>query len=646
MGKIMSRGFCIAFCLLALLLSIFCLKLIEATDFKSEARPVKQTTQHVEKNRLVPAANPAEAVAFWQATSMNQAKPFWGLDRWIFLLLMVGGPLISGTVLILMLFWSRRLKREVWLRTEALEKELIERKQIEQKLRKSEEQFSLAMDVSKDGIWDRNVLTDEIYFNRRYFSILGFKSGELPSDMKSWSELIHEDDRDAVLDWNERCIMNECDEFEIEFRMQTKNNGWRWILGRGKAVARDEAGKASRMVGTHTDITERKKSEEALKISEELYRGIVEDTPVPINRFLPDNKIFFVNKAYCDYFGKRFDELVGHSFLSYIPDPDRARVVDAIAALNKTNPVLSHEHKVVLPNGKTSWMQWTNRAIFNLNDEIVGYQSIGEDITDRKNAEEKIQIAYREMESTVEKRTADYKKAKEEAERANKLKSEFLSNMSHELRTPMQGIIGYSKLALSNSKKIKKSKLIDYFAEIHSNGRRLLGLLNDLLDLSKLESGRTDYRISNENLSHLVSIAVNELQILAHEKNISVDYKKPEFDYAIEIDPEKILQVIRNLLTNSIKYSDLGGRINVQLVEDKTDLKLSIRDQGIGIPEDELDIIFEKFVQSRLTKSGAGGTGLGLSICKQIIKDHQGKIWVENNPESGTTFHFTLPVKK
>lgn len=394
------------------------------------------------------------------------------------------------------------------------------------------------------------------------------------------------------------------------------------------------------------ELRNRKKAEKKLQKSEELFRGIIEDTPVPINRFLPDSTIVYVNKAYCDYFGKRFDELVNHSFLHNVPEAVRERVMGVISSLNRDNPVVSQEHQVNLPDGQTHWMQWTNRAIFDLNGEVVSFQSVGQDITDRKSMESAIQDAYREMELTVEERTADYKRAKEEAERANNLKSEFLSNMSHELRTPMQGIIGYSKLAIKNSKTTNKAKLIDYFKEINTDGQRLLGLLNDLLDLSKLESGRAEYHFSEEPLSYLVSIVINELQMLTREKDIVVDYEKPRFDDSIEIDPEKMIQVIRNLLANAIKYSDPGGRIEIWVQKKADNLIFSICDPGIGIPEDELEVIFEKFIQSSLTKNGAGGTGLGLAICRKIVEDHQGKIWVENNPESGATFRFRLPFKQ
>lgn len=696
----------------------------------------------------------------------------------LIIVLAMVGSLASSTavslVLILVLCWNYGLQRQLRARAEQLEKALVGRNRLEEKLNKSEERFSLVMDSSLDGIWDRNLVTEESYCNQRYYEMLGDLTGDVSADVHSFSDLIHADDRAAVLEAYEDCIATRADEFTVEFRMRTTTDDWRWIIGRGSVVDRDQNGKALRLIGVYTDvtvwkrveeanilsekrlrqiidlvphfifakdgtgrfilanqavadaygtskedllgktdadlaepkvkaeqfrnddikvlesgesrtitneritdadgnvrfltttkipftfsgsetpsilgissdITDLKKSEEALKISEERYRGIVEDTPVPINRFLPDSTIVFVNKAYCDYFEKRFDELVNYSFLHHIPESDRSSVMNAISAISIENPVMSQEHKVVMPNGKTNWMRWTNRAIYDLDDQIVGFQSIGEDITDRKQYEEAAQIAYRELERKVEERTADYRMAKEEAEQANKLKSEFLSNMSHELRTPMQGIIGYSQLAVKKSKSITKSKLIDYFKEIDSNAKRLLTLLNDLLDISKLESGRVDYRFSSENLSHLTSLAINEIQILAREKQVFIEFDRPDFDDSIKLDPDKIIQVIRNLLANSIKYSVFDDHILIKIEADGQGLVFSICDQGTGIPENEKDSIFEKFVQSSLTKDNAGGTGLGLTICKKIIEDHQGKIWAENNPESGATFYFSLPFEQ
>ncbi len=237
----------------------------------------------------------------------------------------------------------------------------------------------------------------------------------------------------------------------------------------------------------------------------------------------------------------------------------------------------------------------------------------------------------------------DIKKAKKNADAANEAKSEFLSNVSHELRTPMHGILGFANLCFSRIDQLSKEKLKEYLQEILQSGERLLNLLNVLLDLSKLESGKEDYQFNDESISKTVISVINELNALLNNQKISILFNPPQFDDCVPMDQERIMQVVRNLISNAIKFSEPGNQIEIDIILLKKEIKLSVKDSGIGVPEDEVETIFDKFIQSSRTNTGAGGTGLGLSICKHIIDIHQGAIWAENNQKGGATFHFQLP---
>ena len=231
------------------------------------------------------------------------------------------------------------------------------------------------------------------------------------------------------------------------------------------------------------------------------------------------------------------------------------------------------------------------------------------------------------------------------AEAATRAKSEFLANMSHELRTPLHGILSFAKFGIKNHATAASEKVLGYFEKIQYSGQVLLALLNDLLDLSKLESGTVVFDFQRTDMNALIASVTDEFTALLSEKKLTIEFPKPELKNELNVDLQKIKQVFRNLLGNAVKFSTDGGSIKVTSSRDNGCVKVSVYDQGIGIPEDEFEAVFDKFIQSSKTKTGAGGTGLGLSICKEIIHAHNGRIWAESNLDGGTIFSFQIPCE-
>lgn len=295
-----------------------------------------------------------------------------------------------------------------------------------------------------------------------------------------------------------------------------------------------------------------------------------------------------------------------------------------------------------------------------------GAIAIIRDITRRKQAEEELSRYREHLEILVQERTADlaeanqqliqYADALEEANRslqektenalaAERAKGRFLANMSHELRTPIHGILSFTKLAMQKWEKGETDSLEDFLASIQDSGNVLLALVNDLLDLSKLESRKMDFDFQPVDVYTLLLMVINEFGGTLSERRLLIHCSEPDFDVTVTGDRKRLMQVARNLISNAVKFSPDGETVQIRLERGETMVRVSVADRGNGIPKEELDTIFNPFVQSSQT-GNAGGTGLGLSICREIVSAHQGWIWAENQSGGGCVFSFEIPVSQ
>lgn len=251
------------------------------------------------------------------------------------------------------------------------------------------------------------------------------------------------------------------------------------------------------------------------------------------------------------------------------------------------------------------------------------------------------------LEEEVKARTAQLEHAKDVAEAANLSKSEFLANMSHELRTPMHSILSFARFGLDKvaNNDLSKDKLNKYLSRIEQSGERLLSLLNNLLDLSKLDVGKFPFNPQKHNLSSIIKTSIDDVSGTALERNIAIRLIGFEKSILLDCDEEQINQIMRNLLGNALKFSEPASEIDIQLTMNNEMAEISVIDRGIGIPESELEKIFAKFEQSSKTNSGAGGTGLGLAICREFVALHQGTITARNNEYGGATILVKLPLR-
>lgn len=342
--------------------------------------------------------------------------------------------------------------------------------------------------------------------------------------------------------------------------------------------------------------------------------------------------ILMINKTVETMFGYESSELLGKNVNMLMPEPESSAHSGHLASYLQTGKAkIAESGREVVALRKDKSQFHMHLSVTRLIEEgQIRFVGICRDISAQKTQE------------------AALLAEKEQALYSSKAQADFLSNMSHELRTPMHAILNYAKMGLGRLEAEDTEKLRKYLTNIHVAGERLLILLNNLLDLAKMESGRQEYKLSNADFSEVTDHALMELDSLLKAKSLQCRVTSTLASNHAVFDKSRMIQVMINLLSNAIKFSPGGGVIHVEMSEMNTSSKgivfhCAVTDEGQGIPDAELEIVFDKFIQSSKTKTGAGGTGLGLSICREIVEAHGGRIWAENSKYGGAVFNFTLP---
>jgi PAS domain S-box-containing protein len=419
----------------------------------------------------------------------------------------------------------------------------------------------------------------------------------------------------------------------------------------------DEIGEIARGVELfRLNSLEKVRLETALKAESDYLQAIMNSSVDGIIVMGRNGVIMDFNRAAEHIFGYSSGEIVGQNISAIIPRHFSSGSYENLEVyLDNINYVPFGMNKDIQGKRKNGEMFPLEIAMsqLNHNDEIL-FVGLLKDITERKLMEDEL-IQHRDhLQNLVDMQTIDLLAAKEKAEQANIAKSEFLSNMSHELRTPMHAILNYASMGL----KIVSGhdpKLSRYLSNIITAGNRLLGLLNSLLDFSKLEAGKMLFSLKEDDFTKVLNHAEMEINPLLKDKNLQIKHAFLCENTRAAFDEVRMIQVLINLISNAIKFSPQNGVITITLSNQQASEQLSghsltvegllctVADEGIGIPEDELEKVFDKFIQSSKTKSTAGGTGLGLSITRKIIEAHGGKIWIESGKIRGTIVKFILP---
>jgi PAS domain S-box-containing protein len=367
------------------------------------------------------------------------------------------------------------------------------------------------------------------------------------------------------------------------------------------------------------DITQRKKTKEALKRSEEKYRDLISTSKDGIISTDSRMHVIIWNQGAERIFGYTEKEMLGQPVTKIVPERDHEKTQQMLSSHNKAGAAGSPDRIIegygLRKDGKEIPIELSVSS--RKYEENFITTAIIRDVTERKEAEAKL----REI---------------------DRMKSEFLSNVSHELRTPLQSITGFTRLIM-NGQVPDPATQQEFYQIINRETQHLGNLINGLLDLSRLESGRFQINRQPAAIRDTLLDSIRSFHTLARDKNITLDEEIPEELPEMEIDDERMRQVFVNLLSNAVKYSNSGGSVTVRAEKRPHELVFQVSDRGIGMSPETVKHLFERFYRAE-DKNGRGGTGLGLYITRQIVEAHRGHIWVESRPGEGSTFSFNLPL--
>ena len=387
---------------------------------------------------------------------------------------------------------------------------------------------------------------------------------------------------------------------------------------------------------------------EALGKSERKYRELLEHANSIILHWTRDGRITFLNEFGQRFFGYSEAEIVGrHVVGTIVPESestgrDLRPLMDRICA----DPVAFEQNvnENMRRNGDKVWIAWTNKVYLDDQGRVEGILSIGTDVTERKRADEELRRLNAELEQRVIERTADLAAAKERAESADHLKSAFLAAMSHEVRTPLNSIIGFTGIVLQGLPGPLNEEQKKQLGMVQGSARHLLSLINDILDLSKIEAGQLEIEARPFDAREAVESVVRLVAPLAEKKGLTLTRKVAPEVGELTGDRRRFEQILINLVNNALKFSE-KGEVRVECAVDGRELVTRVADTGIGIRPEDLGKLFQAFRQIDTGLSRAyEGTGLGLSISKKLVEMLGGGISVESDWGVGTTFTFRLPL--
>jgi PAS domain S-box-containing protein len=519
----------------------------------------------------------------------------------------------------------------------------------EQALQRNQVMLARTEGIAHVGSWAWTVATDTVTWSDEMFRIFQRDPAQGAPSFADHAVLYLPQDMQRLRDVASACLSHGTP-YELELHAVRGDGQTRVCLARGEAEL-DAEQRVTRLFGSLQDITDRQRLEEELRAEKAFAESLVDTAQVIILVLDTAGRIVRFNPYFEQLCGYTLAEVAGKSWVeTFLPPDEQMRIRSLFEPAAKDLDAVGNVNAVVTRQGTHRAIEWYDKPLIDADGKALGLLAVGLDITDRRATEAELARHRLHLESLVQERTAALSIAKSVAETASRAKSTFLANMSHELRTPMNAIMGMTDLVMRQS---DDAKVKERLGKVIQSSRHLLGVINDILDISKIEAERLTLEKVPLNVGTVLTRLVQMVSHRAEEKQLAlrVDLARDAAGLPLLGDPLRLGQVLLNLVGNAIKFTARGSiTVRVQLIEQTPTealLRWEVADTGIGIaPEQQLGL-FTAFEQGDGSMTRRyGGTGLGLAISKRLVQMMGGEIGVDSRPESGSTFWFTVRLAK
>jgi PAS domain S-box-containing protein len=500
---------------------------------------------------------------------------------------------------------------------------------ISNKLLENQRLYEIAVEAGKTGVWEFWINEKKYFSDKNLKALYGYNDDELTDKLDDWSALVHEDDRVEMNEKFNSFLSGSEKEFRLEHRIYKKDGSIGWVIDRGILFQPDEE-KPMRLIGTTTDITDKKNSELALKKSEERFRSVFENSGTGMVILEPDGRISKSNQAFREMIGYNETELMNMNFRDLTHPGDMEKSVKLKTGLlnRKENDSSLIEKRYLNKNGEIVWALTSVSLIRDFNETPIYFIAQAQDITERKKAEEQL-IKYTDELKTL-----------------NASKDKFFSIISHDLRSPFNSLLGITEYISQSFDDLTQTEIRDSVKNIYSSSQKLYNLILNLLEWSRLQTGRFETDKTKIKLAGLIDEVKNLYSGNAITKNIKIEAEAAS-DINVFADRYMIETIFRNLISNAVKFTNSGGTVKINASAKSDFAEVSIEDNGVGISKENIISLFRIDEQYRTDgTANEKGTGLGLILCKEFIEKNNGTITVESEEGKGSRFSITIPLHK